>query len=216
MIQARVRYQTLEVGAHDIHLRTLWDTQSFADDALSEGHGISAAQWPLFGVVWAAGRMLAHVMLDHDIDGRRILEVGCGMGLASLVLNRRQADITASDHHPEAGRFLAHNVALNEDAPIPFFQADWRDVEEGLLGRFDLVIGSDVLYERGQAQPLARFIDGHTRATAEVVIVDGRRGQLGAFRRAMAEHGFTCEEMAFEQPGAPAAPCEGRVYQLLR
>ena len=37
---------------------------------------------------------------------KRILEVGCGIGLSSLILNRLNADITATDYHPEAEKFL--------------------------------------------------------------------------------------------------------------
>ena len=45
--------------------------------------------------------------------GMKILEVGCGIGLCSLVLQRRGADITASDYHPLAEEFLRFNAALN-------------------------------------------------------------------------------------------------------
>ncbi len=50
------------------------------------------------------GEGLALLMLDYDIKGKRILEMGCGIDLASLVLNSRRADITATDRHPQARR----------------------------------------------------------------------------------------------------------------
>ena len=43
---------------------------------------------------------------------KRILEVGCGLGLASLVLNERSADISATDYHPEVETFLKINTEL--------------------------------------------------------------------------------------------------------
>ena len=68
MSSLRVRYQTIEFGEVDIHLRTLRDNQEFQDkDGEAEKLGISSASWPLFGVVWDAGKVLAHHMCDYDI-----------------------------------------------------------------------------------------------------------------------------------------------------
>ena len=66
-------------------------------------------------------------MSKYEIEGRRVLEVGCGMALSSLLINRRGGDITATDYHPEAGAFLQANTLLNEDAEIPYFRANWHE-----------------------------------------------------------------------------------------
>ncbi|WVI84620.1 hypothetical protein VSX76_12665 [Methylophaga thalassica] len=103
----RVRYQTIEVGDMDIHLCTLRDKQQFSDpEGEADDMGISSATWPLFGVVWPSSIVLANHMLDYDIKNKRILEIGCGMALSSLLLNERMADITATDYHPEVNHFL--------------------------------------------------------------------------------------------------------------
>ena len=142
----RVRYRTIEFGDLDIHVKTLKDCQQFYDgEGLAEKLGISSATWPLFGVVWDSSQVLAHFMLEHDIEGKRILEVGCGIALTSLVLNHRHADITATDHHPEVESFLKQNVKLNNGQKIPFTRTDWTNKNSD-LGEFDLIIGSDLLY----------------------------------------------------------------------
>ena len=165
----RYRHQTIEFGDFDIHVRTLRDTNEFADvGGEAEALGIPPASWPLFGVLWDSAFVLAALMVRADIAGRRILEVGCGIGLASLVLSKRGADITASDRHPEAARFLAHNTQLNEVPPIPFERSDWDDPQDG-PPRFDRVIGSDLLYEAQHAALLAGFIDAHATPDAEMI-----------------------------------------------
>ena len=186
----RLRYQTLELGDFDIHLRTLRDRQQFSDDeGEAGGLGIGSASWPLFGVVWASGYALAREMLRYPIDGRRVLEVGCGIGLASIVLSLRRADITATDRHPEAEGFLQRNVELNGGPPIPFVRTAWDD-EASALTDFDLIIGGDVLYERGHPDSLAGFIDRHARPTCEVLIADPGRHHTGRFSRRMFELGY--------------------------
>jgi len=191
MTALRLRYQTLEFPDFDIHLRTLRDRQQFRDvGGVAEELGISSETWPLFGLLWGSGQALAELMLERDVQGLRILEVGCGIGLASLVLSQRAANITATDLHPEAGPFLAANVALNGGRRIPFTRTGWADADSG-LGLFDLVIGSDLLYERDQVDALAGFIDQHADVGAEVVLIDPGRGLRARFSKRMGRLGFT-------------------------
>lgn len=130
-------------------------------------------------------------MAGFEIDGKRILELGCGIALSSHLINRRGGDITATDYHPETGGFLMANTRLNNDSEIPFFRANWNDTAI-THGSFDLIIGSDVLYERNQLAPLARFIEDHANPACEVVLIDPGRNQQGTFRREMARYGFEC------------------------
>src|SRR3546814_5888315 len=96
------------------------------------------------------------------VAGKRILELGCGLGLASLVLRRRGADVVASDYHPLAETFLAYNAALNELPAVPYRTLRW-DTPNDSLGRFDLIIGSDILYERDHAERLSALLPRHAQ-----------------------------------------------------
>ncbi|NVK54395.1 MAG: histidine kinase, partial [Alteromonadaceae bacterium] len=89
MPHLRLSYQTVEFGETDIHLCTLRNNQEFYDpDLIAEKLGISSASWPIFGIVWPSGIVLAHFMNNYDTQAKRILEVGCGMALSSLLLNK--------------------------------------------------------------------------------------------------------------------------------
>jgi len=211
MSPVRYRYQTVEFDDTDIHVKTLRDKQQFSDTHGAAARlGISSATWPLFGVIWPSGEVLARLMFHHEIQGKRILEVGCGIGLASLVLNHRLADITATDHHPEAARLLSENVVLNDDRQIPFVRTAWRD-SDSELGRFDLIIGSDILYEQEHAEQLAEFVDKHARLHCDVIIVDPGRRQLGRFRTQMRNRGYSYIEIELADPEHQAQPFTGRV-----
>jgi predicted nicotinamide N-methyase len=199
MSDARVRYTTLEIGDMDIHVRMLRDVLQFDDPNDVAGKlGISSAAWPIFGVIWPSGEVLAHLMLDYQIKGKRVLEVGCGIALASLVLNQRAADITATDHHPAAGDFLDHNVGLNNGKIIPFVRTGWADPFHDKLGAFDLIIGSDLLYEDAHVNLLATFINQHARPCCEVVIVDPGRGFHAKFTKKMESFGYSKSQKKHE------------------
>lgn len=171
-------------------LRVLSDRQQYADpDGDAERAGISCAQWPLFGQLWPAGQTLAEAMGGNPVAGRRILELGCGIGLASLVLQRRGADVLATDIHPLAETFLAYNAALNGLAAVPFRRFDWTRARPG-LGHFDLIIAGDVLYEPGQAEAVADVILHYAAAEAEVVVTDARRSYAPRLAAMLTEGGF--------------------------
>ena len=212
----RIRYQTLEFDEVDIHVRSLRDTQQFSDPlGEAESLGISSAQWSLFGVIWESSLALAQEMEHFDIQGKRILEVGCGIALSSLMLNSRFADITATDYHPESGNFLSENVRLNNGKQIPFLRTSWQEVHDG-LGTFDVLIGADLLYEKQHIELLSGFIDRHANADCEVIIVDPGRGNLRAFSRKMGGLGYSCSEQKIEKMGFQEAVFNGRMAKYSR
>ena len=195
MTNLRLCYQTVEFGNIDIHLCTLRNRQEFHDpEGIAENLGIGSASWPIFGVVWPSSIVLAHFISAYDTGSKRILEIGCGMALSSLLLNKQCADITATDYHPEAQRFLQRNTLLNEDKVIAFEQVDWAE-ESDSLGLFDLIIGSDILYEDNHVQMVAGFIEKHSKPACEVVIVDPGRGRKNKLSSLMMEFGFSSSHL---------------------
>lgn len=210
------RTASVLLGDHAFQIRSLSDRAQYADpDGAAERAGISSAQWSLFGLVWPAGVVLANAMSTYAIDGRRILELGCGLGLSSLVLTRRGADITASDQHPLTLAFLDHNAGLNQLCTPSYCELPWQCSPES-LGQFDLIIGSDVLYEREHATLLAALIARHTRADAEVLIADPGRGNSGRLTRALAQQGYAAEETRSRFGVDETAPFRGRLLRYWR
>lgn len=210
------RQLTLSVGGVAYRLRVLSDIQQFADP---DGHGarlgISSAQWSLFGQSWPSGRLLAQAMDRFDIAGKRILELGCGIGLASLVLQRRGADVVASDIHPLTETFLAYNAALNALPALHYRQLRW-DEPLPSLGQFDVIIASDVLYEREQAERLSEVVSRHASESAEVLVTDPGRGNSGRFTRFLGEQGFVLETESCPMNDDDLPPYRGRVLHSTR
>ncbi len=210
-------------GVANILIRSLLDKQQFHDphgEALQQG--ISSAAWPLFGLLWPSGLHLAERLAQRPVQaGERILEVGCGLALASLVGHRRGADVTASDCHPMAAGFMLENLRINGLLPLQYRHGRWgtlpaRDgpsapidplaatispyarisIAAPVQGRFDLIMGSDILYERDEAGTLPAFIEEHAAHACEVWVVDPNRGNRAHFHRHMGALGFVLKEYA--------------------
>ncbi len=212
-----VKLQRVAVkGGDDLEIRSLLNRQQYSDPyGAAAAAGISPANWSHFGQVWPSARKLADVMQRVALDGRRVLELGCGLALASLVVHRRHGDVTASDCHPLAGAFLTANLLLNQMPLLRYCTGDWG-ASNPELGEFDLIIGSDVLYERNQPAALAGFIEMHAARRAEIIIVDPNRGNRPAFHRYMAGLGFDHSESVIDSPLQDGDPYRGRLLRYLR
>lgn len=190
MTNLRICYQTIEFGSIDIHFCTLRNKQEFCDPkGIAEKLGISSATWPIFGIVWPSSLVLAHHMNNYDIGTKRVLEIGCGIALSSLLLNKQNVDITATDYHPESENFLKRNTELNGDNRIPFERTGWADHDDD-LGNFDLIIGSDLLYEDEHVELLTGFIRDHSSPKCEVIIVDPGRGRKNKLAKKLLKLGY--------------------------
>ena len=85
--------------------------------------------------------------------------------------------------------FMHENTRLNNDADITFVRTGWDDEQTG-MGKFDLIIGSDLLYEPDQTELLPVFINQHARSKCQVIIVDPGRGLHPRFSINMLRLGF--------------------------
>jgi predicted nicotinamide N-methyase len=216
MSSPRVKYQTIEFDNTDIHVRSLRDNQEFSDDdGIAEALGISSASWPLFGVLWDSGLVLAHHINTRKLEGKRILEVGCGLALASLLLNHKQANITVTDYHPEVGAFLDVNTDLNGDERIPFHRVGWADTMNE-MGLFDVIIGSDVLYEAEHIELLASFINQHAKSTCEIILIDPGRGNHAKFSKRMTSLGYVHTQAKPIESDYTIKPFKGQVLNYQR
>lgn len=120
----------------------------------------------------------------RTLTGRRVLELGCGLGLPGLAAAVGGARATLTDWAPEAIVAARDNAARN-DVAIDAFVCDWR-APEALVERapWDLVLLADVLYEERNVAPLLALLP---HLGAEVLLADPGRATAEPFLAAARE-----------------------------
>lgn len=188
---------------------SLLDRQQYSDpDGTAREIGISSALWPLSGLLWPSAYYLTiELSKISNTDFDNILEIGCGLALPSLVAHRNGCNITASDHNPVSAAFLRKNLELNKlDPSLMYLYGHWGSTppqayktfaKSMLTEKYDLIVGSDLLYEPDSAPNLAAFINQHANSNSQIWIVDASRGYRGPFKRHMRKYNFKLLE---EQP----------------
>lgn len=196
-------------------IESLRDNNQYDADDGAAALGIESSTWPLFGQVWPTSVAMAMNINRLELAGKRVLEIGCGIGLCSIVLHRMGMDITASDYHPRVPEFLEQNILRNGMAPIRYEVGNW-DTENPELGRFDLMLGSDILYQPDHVHLVSRFIDRHSSDDVEVVIGDPNRGNRSRFTGRMLDLGYRHRFERFDQPLQDGNRFRGRISHYRR
>src|SRR5262245_35839510 len=129
-----------------------------ADDLISDEEFNRDERLPYWAEVWPSAYVLAQEISAHSVEPgrskRRLLELGCGCGLATLTAQACGFETVAVDYYAEALEFFRLNSLLN-DVPVPVTRVvDWRSYPDDLRG-FDFVVAADVLYERDYCRLIA-------------------------------------------------------------
>jgi predicted nicotinamide N-methyase len=125
---------------------------------------------PYWAELWDSGGGVAQHLVDQFPDGltgKKVLDLGCGQGLAGCVTAALGADVLFADLESPALLFARCN-AEKISPRIRTRQLNWQ--KDHLHETFDLIVGADILYERGQWIFLEPFWREHLAANGTVML----------------------------------------------
>ena len=202
----RFRTVVSELTIGDDHIELLHPAS--AEDLIDEEDFERDERLPYWADIWPSARALAEDIACRSGRGRSLLELGCGAGLVATAATLAGFRVCATDYYEDALRFTELNVATNSGCMPETRLVDWRALPTD-LGRFDVVVGSDVLYERSYGRLVARAIDVLLARGGEAIIADPGRIAAGDFVRDAGERGL----VVAEQRRVPFA--EGAIRQQI-
>lgn len=145
---------------------------------------------PYFGVLWPAAEALSIHLSEHPelLKNQSVLELGCGLGYPSLVASHLGAKVLATDFHPDVEEYFKRNCE-HSVVDCDYRRLNWRDDKQD-IGKFDLVMGSDVLYESKHPSEVARGLIRFLKPNGKILLSDPGRSYLQQFVTAMNNEGF--------------------------
>ena len=160
----------ISLAGRELRIRADASLDALLDQAKSED------DIPFWAELWPSSRALAAWLWERDLRGLSVLELGCGVGLAGIAAALRGARVLQTDYAPGALALARENALRNGCPDIAQQVADWRDFPP--LGRFDLILGADILYEPRVHVHLRQVLERHLRPGGRAVLADP--GRLGA------------------------------------
>lgn len=162
----------------------------FGED--DQDNSLAEQYCPYFGALWEAGIGLGQFLASYHLKNKSVLEIGCGLALPSFVVTRAGGHIVATDFHADVPLFLEVNQKKN-NIFFPYRVMNWRDEIERTktdLGTFDLVIGSDILYESQHPHEVARALIAFLKPEGKIILADPGRAYIQQFVTAMKDLGY--------------------------
>lgn len=172
---------------------------------------------PYWATLWPSARMLAKAVVREPWESYpqpvRVLEIGCGLGLAGVACLARGLEVTFSDVDETALTFAATNAKLNgfttgfRTQPIDF-RSPPTDV------KYPVVIGSDLMYEERFVSPLVGLLAAVLAPGGVCLIADPDRMPARVFKWKLQEAGYDVHA-EFARAGEPGGErTKGTLYRI--
>jgi predicted nicotinamide N-methyase len=135
---------------------------------------------PYWAELWPSALALARVIARRPLTGRRVIELGCGLGLPALAAAIAGGRVLATDWSPDSIAMTARNAQRNGvDLATAVYR--WDAPPEPLGAPWPLVLASDVLYEARNGDALLALLPRLTAAAGEVWLADPGRAPAAPF-----------------------------------
>lgn len=142
----------------------------------------------------AAIALAGHLAEKGNLSGIQVIELGCGLGLPGITAAMLGANVLFTDCVPEALEFAESNARLNGiSAGVADFRIlDWEDTRN--LPLFDIVLGSEILYDYFYHNPLLKLLDRVLKADGVIYLADRKRLVVSRIIGRLRDAGFMASE----------------------
>lgn len=190
------RMKEFKFGEIIVKLNTVVNPENLFDQLIHRGENhkdVVDENIPYWAELWPASFALSSYIVEkrQSFEGKSVLEIGCGLGLAGICAKYVSADVLMTDYLDEAIEISKENWELNfVDAPN-VVMLDWR--KPALERRFDIIVGSDILYDQLNFPFLLKLFSEQILENGMVVLSDPKRSHARNFIQALERLGFEIE-----------------------
>lgn len=195
LIEALEKQFKTVTGDVDVGNRTLSILRpSNSDDLIREEDFVMDERLPYWADIWPSSTILARHFIELSESKRprspgRGLELGCGVGLVTTAAMIAGYEMIASDYYTDALAFTRANAFRNTGNSPKAVMIDWRHFPKDVKD-LDLILASDVLYEKEYARLLPGIFKRALRRGGMAIVADPGRIGVPEFIEECAEVGL--------------------------
>lgn len=141
--------------------------------------------FPFWAKIWSSAIALSGFLQTEPewVSGKRVLELGAGIGLPSFSVAKQAAEVIISDHSPEAVALIEKNIRCLELANAKAMQIDWNHFPTDIVA--DTVLLSDVNYAPDQFGALLQLIKKLLDRGTVIILATPQRITASPFAEAL-------------------------------
>lgn len=191
VLEPELYTEQIALGGRKFLLERVRNVNEMIDEAVDDPDNTDG-RLPYWAELWPSAYALTEYVVENGslFEGKRVLELGCGLGLTTVALAQaRPSSLLSTDYEEKALERTRQNLRLNRAAPWPRLRLlDWRciDIEE----RFDIIIGSDIVYEKKVFEPLQEVFDQLLAADGSIIVAEPNRMAAKKFFQLLESTGY--------------------------
>jgi ETFB lysine methyltransferase len=198
-----VMVEDVSIASHRLRIATVRHPEDLLD-AITIEEFAKDERLPYWAELWTSALVLSERLLrDKAMRSVRVLEIGCGLGLAGIAAAQAGAHVDTTDYDRDALMFARWNALTNlsPDALARVHHAllDWREPPGS---SYKYIIGADIVYERRNFEPLLKLFGSALKTGGSVLLAEPDRSIGSDFFAVARDRGF-CVDIE-------TTPCERR------
>jgi predicted nicotinamide N-methyase len=192
-------FDSLKVGGKTLRLLKIADIEEFLD---GKDPFANVSEFPFWVKLWEAAMVLSYVMSSlPEPKGKRVLELGAGLGAPGLAAAAAGFDVTISDYEAIIMDFQKVSAAASGLHTVTFTHLDWLNPPE--LAPFDVLAGAEILFREEFFEPLLNVFKKYLKPEGFIYLAhDARRKSLPLFlEQAQKDFDITLNKQVIKKQG---------------
>ena len=168
------------IGNFAVKLTIIENIDALFDALIQKGtdhEDVQDERIPYWAELWASAIAMGLYLVENQLvsDKKSVTEIGCGLGLPSIVAGLMGAkEVVLTDYLPEALDFAKQNWIQNLPQNKARFQVlDWRNPDPSVSA--DILLASDVAYESRAFEPLLNAFKILLKPNGTILITEPNR-----------------------------------------
>lgn len=180
--------QTLMVGNKSVLLQKIKNIDALYEKLLNlpkESEFHKDERIPYWAELWPSSIGLGNFIIEHShlFIKKNVLEIACGLALPSVVVASYCHSLILADYEADALKIANENMKINgiDSTKISSEIVDWRAFPIDLYNKFEVVLASDIVYEKRAFEPVFHLFSNMLLKGKTIYFAEPNRAQSKDF-----------------------------------